>query len=74
MMANEEQGRRTCVLHSILHLIILLSVVAAATYACVHWHTTRDTGMEVDVLRQEVHFFFKTELSSGLFSLREQFQ
>jgi hypothetical protein len=29
--------------------------------------------MEVDVLRQEVHFFLKQELSNGLLSLREEF-
>jgi SUN domain-containing protein 1/2 len=78
MADNREQGRKVCTLHVILHLIILLGAAVGTTYvfvqlASLFGHNTKDSRVEVDVLRQEIHVL-STELSTGLLSLREEFQ
>jgi SUN domain-containing protein 1/2 len=77
MADNREKRRSHCILHAILNLIAVVSVVAGIMYVCVQlvslfMYVTRDTGMEVEVLRQEVEAL-KAELSTELRYLREDF-
>jgi hypothetical protein len=78
-MADTGEERSVFILHVILHQIIVLRVVRRTTYLYVQLVSLfgpipRDTGMEVGVLMQEVHFLLKTEPFNGLLSLREEFQ
>jgi SUN domain-containing protein 1/2 len=78
MADSGEKGRNICSLDVILGVTVVLIVLAATVSVCVQCGSlfvsgTRDAGMEVDILMQEVDDF-KKELSSELLSLREEFQ